>query len=188
ESGDRTRQLGENLRSVERRRNACCHYGRARHPARQQAKVPKKPDRRTAPRGLEHVTIECVTPEVDGGRYAAKRVVGDTVWIGADIFRDGHDQLAARVIFRSPADGDWRSTPLQFDYNTDRWYAPILVDQLGRWTFTVEAWTDVFSTWRDGLKQKYDAGVAVQPELPEGAALVKPAAKAPAPTRPRVIR
>ena len=140
--------------------------------------MPRKPDRRTAPSGLEHVTIECVTPEVDGGRYPAKRIIGDTVWIGADILREGHDQLAARVIYRAPGPAtDWRQAPLKFDYNTDRWYAPIVVDAMGRWTFTVEAWTDVFSTWRDGLKKKHEAGVDVQLELLEGGAIVKSAAK-----------
>src|SRR3954466_3718286 len=95
---------------------------------RQQAKVPRKPDRRTTSRGLDHVTIECVSPAVDGGRYPSKRVGGDTVWVGADIFRDGHDQLAARVIYRAPGESEWRATPLTFDFNSDRWYAPIIVD------------------------------------------------------------
>jgi starch synthase (maltosyl-transferring) len=140
--------------------------------------VPKKPDRRTTSRGLEHVTIECVTPEVDAGRYPAKRVVGDTVWIGADIFRDGHDQLAGRVIYRAPGTGkEWRQVPLTFHYDTDRWYAPIVVDTIGRWVFTIEAWTDAFSTWRDGLKKKFDAGQDVTLELLEGAAIVKSAAR-----------
>jgi starch synthase (maltosyl-transferring) len=139
--------------------------------------VPKKPDRRVNSRGLEHITIECVTPELDGGRYPVKRVVGDVAWIGADIFRDGHDQLAARVVYRGPADKQWRATPLTFDFDSDRWYAPLTLDQLGRWTFTVEAWTDAFGTWRDGLKKKFDAGQDVELELREGAAIVKSAAR-----------
>ncbi|MGE5731776.1 MAG: maltotransferase domain-containing protein, partial [Gemmatimonas sp.] len=44
---------------------------------------------------MEHIVIECVTPELDGGRHPVKRVVGDTVWVGADIIKEGHDQLAA---------------------------------------------------------------------------------------------
>jgi starch synthase (maltosyl-transferring) len=152
--------------------------------------VPKNPDRRTSNRGLQHITIECVSPEVDGGRYAAKRVVGDSVQIAADIFRDGHDQLAGRVIFRSPSDAAWRQMPLAFDYNADRWSASIVVDAIGRWTFTVEAWTDVFATWRDGLKKKHDAGIDVELELLEGAAIVKSAAKGmkPSPTRAMILQ
>jgi starch synthase (maltosyl-transferring) len=124
---------------------------------------------------------------VDNGRYPSKRIVGDTVWIGADIFRDGHDQLAAQVIYHGPGHSEWRAAPLTFDFNTDRWYAPLLLDTLGRWTFTVEAWTDVFSTWRDGLKKKYDAGVDVSLELLEGAAIVKSAAKGLKPTPARAM-
>ena len=152
--------------------------------------MPKKPDRRFTSRGLEHITIECVTPELDGGRYPVKRVVGDVAWVGADIFRDGHDQLAARVLFRGPADKQWRTAPLTFDFNTDRWYAPITLDQLGRWTFTVEAWTDAFGTWRDGLKKKFDAGQDVGLELLEGSAIVKSAARGlkVSPTRAMILQ
>jgi starch synthase (maltosyl-transferring) len=156
----------------------------------QQAKVPRKPDRRTVSRGLEHVTIECVTPEVDAGRYPAKRIVGDTVTVGADIFRDGHDQLAARVIYKGPGDADWHQSPLAYDYNADRWTGSFLADRLGRWRFTVEAWTDEFTTWRGNLKKKHDAGVDVQLELLEGAAIVKSAARGlkPGPTRAMILQ
>src|SRR5205085_3240383 len=41
-----------------------------------------------------------------------------------------------------PADKQWKTVPLTFDFNTDRWYAPLTVDRIGRWSFTVEAWTD----------------------------------------------
>jgi starch synthase (maltosyl-transferring) len=152
--------------------------------------VTRTPSRRAAPRGFEHVTIECVSPEVDAGRYPAKRIVGDTVTIGADIFRDGHDQLAARVLYRNPSDTAWRQAPLTFDYNEDRWFASIALDVMGRWTFTIEAWTDVFATWRDGLKKKHDAGVDVQLELLEGADIVKSAAKGmkPGPTRAMILQ
>ena len=34
---------------------------------------------------LARVVIERVSPELDGGRYAVKRIVGDTVAISVDI-------------------------------------------------------------------------------------------------------
>jgi starch synthase (maltosyl-transferring) len=152
--------------------------------------VTRNPTRRAAARGFEHVTIECVSPEVDAGRHPAKRIVGDAVAIGADIFRDGHDLLAARVLYKNPSDTNWRQAPLTFDYNEDRWFASIALDVMGRWTFTVEAWTDAFATWRDGLKKKHDAGVDVQLELLEGANIVKSAAKGlkPGPTRAMILQ
>ena len=47
--------------------------------------------------GRQRVVIETVTPEIDGGRFAAKRTIGDTVRVEADIFTDGHDSVAAVV-------------------------------------------------------------------------------------------
>jgi len=136
-----------------------------------------KRDRRSSARGLEHLTIECVSPELDGGRYAVKRVIGDRVWVGADIFKEGHDLLAARVSYKGPGDTGWSATPLTFDFDGDRWYGSFVVDRIGRWTFTVEAWTDVFGTWRSELRKKVDAGQDIHVELLEGALLVRAAAR-----------
>jgi starch synthase (maltosyl-transferring) len=140
--------------------------------------VPKKSDRRGAPRGSsERITIECVAPELDSGRYPIKRALNDVLWVGADIFRDGHDLLAARLLYKGPGDATWSATPLTYHSDTDRWYAPILLDRIGRWTYAVEAWTDEFSTWRTGLKKKVDADQNVDIELLEGARIVRAAAR-----------
>ncbi len=57
----------------------------------------------------QRVTIEAVTPEVDGGVFPAKRIVGDRLRVEADIFVDGHDVLAAQVLYRRAAEADWQS-------------------------------------------------------------------------------
>ena len=62
--------------------------------------------------GLKRVAIEAVTPEIDSGRFPAKRVVGETVVVEADIFTDGHDALAAVVRYRHKAATGWRETPM----------------------------------------------------------------------------
>ena len=62
--------------------------------------------------GLKRVAIEAVTPEIDSGRFPAKRVVGETVVVEADIFTDGHDALAAIVRYRHKAAMGWRETPM----------------------------------------------------------------------------
>src|SRR5947199_10588915 len=36
------------------------------------------------------IAIENVEPEIDGGHWPAKRVVGDQVQVSADIFKEGH--------------------------------------------------------------------------------------------------
>ena len=130
-----------------------------------------------APPEFARLAIEHVTPELDGGRFAVKRVVGDTVRVGADIFKDGHDLLAARVRYRGPADAEWRTVPMRLDPDRDRWEGAFTVDAVGDWTFGVEAWTDVFGTWRQGLRKKVDAGVDVRVELVEGALLLEGASR-----------
>jgi starch synthase (maltosyl-transferring) len=136
----------------------------------------RKSDRRIGTRRFEYVVIECVTPELDAGRYPVKRILGDTVSVGADLIKDGHDTLAARVLFKGPGDADWSSAPMQFDFDSDRWYGEFLVDRLGTWTFTVEGWTDVFETWRLALQKKIAAEQEVSTELMEGAQLARTAA------------
>ena len=138
---------------------------------------PTKRERRAPGRGCDHLVIECVTPALDGGRFAVKRVIGDRVWVGADIFKEGHDQLAARVIYKGPGDTGWSATPLVFDFDNDRWFGFFTVDRVGMWRFTVESWTDAFGTWRGELRKKVDAGQDVHVELLEGALLVRAAAR-----------
>ncbi|MFI5230076.1 MAG: maltotransferase domain-containing protein, partial [Gemmatimonadales bacterium] len=137
----------------------------------------KTTDRRTAARRLEHIVIECVTPVLDGGRHAVKRVVGDDVVVGADVIKEGHDLLSARVLYRGPGDSAWSAAPMTFDYDSDRWYGTFQVDRVGEWAFAVEAWTDRFGTWRAGLEKKIAANQDVQLELSEGARMARAASR-----------
>ena len=53
------------------------------------------------------VIIEAVEPQVDCARYPIKRVVGEKVVVFADIYKEGHDKLAAQVKYRRQ--GEWLS-------------------------------------------------------------------------------
>lgn len=117
--------------------------------------------------------IENVYPTVDHGRHAVKRTTGEACRVGADIYGDGHDLLAGRVRYRCGDAGSWRTVPLEYDHDNDRWFAEFALDEIGRWQFTIEAWTDEFGTWADGLGKKLDAGLDVSIELLEGAALIR---------------
>ncbi|WP_276594456.1 alpha-1,4-glucan--maltose-1-phosphate maltosyltransferase [Nannocystis bainbridge] len=132
---------------------------------------------RSPSRTPERIIIEAVSPALDDGRHAIKRVVGDTLVVEADIFKDGHDRLAAQVRWCGP-DGAWHHTPLRYDYDSDRWFARIALDRTGAWAFAVEAWTDRFTTWRVELEKKFAAGQAIHSELLEGAVMVDAAARA----------
>jgi starch synthase (maltosyl-transferring) len=121
------------------------------------------------------VVILAVRPEVDGGRYPAKRVVGDVVEVEADLIGDGHDIVRAVMLHRPPGETTWHEVELVAAGN-DAWRGTFVASQLGRHHFTVEAWIDAFSSWRHGLERKVNAGADVSVELLEGAALVEAAA------------
>jgi len=107
------------------------------------------------PDGRVRVAIEGISPCVDGGRFAAKRVVGDRVDVEADCFADGHDAVAARVLWRREDDAEWQEAPMKFLGN-DRWRGSFVVDALGRYRYTVTAWVDRFLSWRQDLTRRVD--------------------------------
>jgi starch synthase (maltosyl-transferring) len=126
-------------------------------------------------RTLPHLVVSGIAPAVAGGRYAVKRLVGDELRIGADIFIDGHDLLAARVLYRGPGERRPSSAPMEYSFDDDRWYASLQLDRVGDWWFTVEGWVDRFATWRSELEKKVNAGVDVASELLEGGDQVREA-------------
>jgi starch synthase (maltosyl-transferring) len=138
--------------------------------------VPDK-TRREPPSRIE---IQHPAPAVDGGRYPAKRCVGDSVTVSADIFRDGHDKLRAVVRLRGPGSRRWREAEmLPIDAHLDgvRWAGEFVTEARGRWEYSIQAWTDVFGTWRDELQRKVTAGqLHLAGEVSEGLLLLEDAA------------
>ncbi len=125
--------------------------------------------------GRKRVVIEHVEPAIDGGRFPAKRVVGENVELSADIFCDGHDRIAARALYRSPSMASWQSVQLCKMLN-DRWTGSFPVTEIGLHQFAIEGWIDNFATWQHELKKRAEAGQASDVHLTEGARLVESAA------------
>jgi starch synthase (maltosyl-transferring) len=127
------------------------------------------------------IRINLVQPAIDGGRYAPKRCVGDTVTVSADIFGDGHEILRAVARFRPTGGRRWLETemqPIDAHINGVRWEGRFEVLTPGRWEWSIEAWSDLFATWRDELRRKIEAGQHdLGGELSEGAALIEDAAE-----------
>jgi starch synthase (maltosyl-transferring) len=116
------------------------------------------------------IVIQAPLPSVDGGRYPCKRCVGDRIAVSADIFRDGHELLRAVVRYRAPRARRWREAQLE----GVRWAGEFEVDSTGRWEYTIEAWTDVFGTWRDELRRKVVAGQhELAGEMSEGLLMIR---------------
>ncbi len=123
----------------------------------------------------KRVVISRVYPEIDGGRFPVKRIVGDRVRVEADIFADGHDELSAQLLYRKAGAGDWQAVPM-VHLGNDRWGAEFPVGELGRYLYTVRAWVDRFKTWRRDLRRRLEAGHDVEAEWAVGAELVESAA------------
>jgi starch synthase (maltosyl-transferring) len=126
--------------------------------------------------GRSRVVIENVKPEIDCGRFAAKRTVGESMTVEADIFADGHDALSARLLYRKEGISRWTEILLQ-PLPNDRWRGAFDVTELGDYYYTVQAWVDRFESWRQALAKKADAGQDVALELAAGALIVEAAAQ-----------
>jgi starch synthase (maltosyl-transferring) len=127
------------------------------------------------------IHIQYPDPVVDGGRYPVKRTVGDLVEVTCDVFRDGHEKLRAVVVHRLAGTDAWAENELHAldaHINGVRWAGSFVVDAVGRWEWTIQAWTDVFATWRDELRRKLEGGQhELAGELSEGVVLLRDTAK-----------
>ena len=128
------------------------------------------------------IPILDVQPAEGCGRWPAKAVVGETFTVSATVFREGHDQVNANVVLR---DEKGRKGPFTLMTpgapGTDRWHADATPTSGGRWSFTVEAWSDPVATWLHDATIKIEAGVDVDLMLEEGALVLERAAAAPRP-------
>src|SRR3954449_1770147 len=115
--------------------------------------------------------IEDVYPIIDGGRFPVKRIVGERIEVWADIYRDGHDVVAAALVWRREGHRDWQRAPMTLHSN-DRWGGSFVPDQIGRYVYAIEAWTDEFATWRHGFELKQKAGVDLTLDAIEGAGML----------------
>lgn len=124
----------------------------------------------------ETVIIENITPQLDGGRYAVKRAVGQDLTVEADIFKEGHDVVSALLKWRRPGEGSWTETPM-VPLENDRWRGVMPAAGTGSWEYTIEAWGDSFRSWQDEIHKKFRGGLRdLRSESLEGAELVARAA------------
>jgi starch synthase (maltosyl-transferring) len=124
-----------------------------------------------------HVVVEDVRPQIDCGAHRAKAVIGDLYEVTADIFRDGPAALMAVIKYRGPGDTKWSESPM-LQLEDDRWGGSFRPDRIGRWSYTVEAWTDAFGTWRRDFVKRVEAAQDVDIELEEGLHLIEARLKA----------
>ncbi len=129
------------------------------------------------PRAFPTAVIENILPLVDGGRYPIKRVVGEDLVVEADVFKDGHDVVAAILKWRKLDEPRWHETGMTHLGN-DRWRGVCTFYENTTYEYTVEAWTDTFAGWQHEFGAKFGAGITnLTSETLEGAALLEEAAE-----------
>src|SRR5215211_6670257 len=128
------------------------------------------------PRAFPTAVIENLQPLLDGGRYPVKRAVGEDLVVEADIFKDGHDVVAARLKWRIEGELPWHETTMTHVEN-DRWRGVCTLYENSAYEYTIEAWTDTFAGWQHEFAAKYNAKIKnLKSETLEGAALLDDAA------------
>lgn len=125
---------------------------------------------------MSRVVIEAIEPQVDAGHFPIKRTIGEKVVVEADIFADGHEVLAAALLYRPADEPAWQEAPMRL-FDNDRWRGEFAVTKLESFVYTIQAWVDDFQTWSGDFLKKYDAGQDVSVDLLIGADLVRSAAR-----------
>ena len=135
--------------------------------------------------------ITAVQPAVEGGKFPAKAVVGETLVVGATAFREGHDLLGVSAVLLDPRGKERQRVRLapprgNRGKGTDRWEGLLTPTATGNWSFVIEAWHDRYGTWHHNAEVKVEAGIDVELMLAEGAALLSEASEDP--SRPSADR
>jgi starch synthase (maltosyl-transferring) len=126
--------------------------------------------------GRKRVIIEQVTPEINGGKFPIKRVIGEEITVEAVILADGHDALSCMLLYRKEDEPDWKAVPM-LSLGNDRWSGSFRVGALGLYRYTIMGWVDHFKTWVRDLEKRIQAGQNVAVDLLIGAEMVEQASQ-----------
>ncbi|MEQ8767289.1 MAG: DUF3416 domain-containing protein [Planctomycetota bacterium] len=129
----------------------------------------------STPNGRTRPVIGAITPEVDGGRYPAKRTVGEELEVQVVAFVDGHDTLDTRLLHRRASESDWTETRM-VPIGNDLWRATFPLEELGEYRYTAVSRVDPLATWGSALRKKVEAHVDFRAELLQGALFFEHAA------------
>jgi len=123
-------------------------------------------------RNQNRVIIESITPQINCGNFPIKCVVNEVITVNADIFGDGHDVIAAKLLFKSKSEKKWKETRMNLIVN-DSWNAHFKVEKQGYYQYKIQAWVDHGLNWQHGIERKIEDGQHVNSELLEGAAYLE---------------
>ena len=120
---------------------------------------------------IGRIPVLNVNPVVDAGRWPAKAYEGEVIPFSAQVFREGHDSVAAEVLLTTPKGKTsvYRMRPGAA--GGDFWYTEAQCTERGTYTFQIRAFGDDYETWHHNAEIKIRAGIDVELMLLEGAKL-----------------
>jgi starch synthase (maltosyl-transferring) len=123
--------------------------------------------------GIGRIPIMGVQPVVDGGRFPARCVEGETVTVRANAFREGHDAMGVQLVLVSPSGVETRRPLVSTNPGLDLWETTIRPDELGGWSFRIEAFSAPYATWAHVAEVKVPAGIDLELTCDEGALVLE---------------
>ena len=124
----------------------------------------------------KRVVIEYVSPQINDGEFFIKRVVNQIVTVNSHVLTDGHDIIAASVLYKHENDKKWREARMQH-VNNDEWITSFMVEKQGFYAYKVQGWVDYALNWQHGITRKIEDNQYVTSELLEGIEYIKEIAK-----------
>ncbi|MBE9490795.1 MAG: alpha-1,4-glucan--maltose-1-phosphate maltosyltransferase [Bacteroidetes bacterium] len=120
----------------------------------------------------KRVVIDYVSSQINCGEFPIKRVVNEIVNIDAHILVDGHDVIAASVLYKHQKEKKWKEVRMQYHEN-DEWSASFTVQKQGFYDYKVEGWVDYALNWKHGISRKIQDNQKVTSELLEGVNFIR---------------
>lgn len=120
----------------------------------------------------KRVVIDYVSPQLNGGDFFIKRVVNEIVNVDAHVLVDGHDIIAASLMYKHEKERTWREVRMNATAN-DEWKGSFVVEKQGFYTYKIEGWVDYALNWQHGISRKIDDNQKVTSELLEGVEYLK---------------
>jgi starch synthase (maltosyl-transferring) len=122
------------------------------------------------------IAIENVYPEIDCGRYYSKKSLGDKMEVYADIFKGGHDLIHSVLKYRRQGMSEWVTRSMR-QLEDDRWGGDFVMDEIGMYEYTIEAWVDTYFTYVHNIESWFAAGESVEGDLSRVAEILQLAMK-----------
>lgn len=111
-----------------------------------------------------YIAIENVYPELNSGLFPVKRIVGEALEVWADIFNTDHGKIGANIKYRKEGEENWNYNPMQY-FDNDRWTGRFSLSHIGRYEYSIEAWTDTYGTLIENMHKWLEKGEDISMDI-----------------------